>query len=188
LQERWTAAGQLGALRPLSSEQFALSLLQATGVLEQRRQAAQTALEKAPPDVLKNAPEPNRPALLAALVDEQAFEQVRGNLNTFVGLYATQADGDFQATVNQALFFENGAVLPGWLAPSAGSLAERLTKIEDAGTLAEDLYLSTLTRFPSPQERDDVATFLKDRTADRAAAIGELAWALLSSNEFRFNH
>ena len=47
--------------------------------------------------------------------------------------------------------------------------------------------LSILTRFPTPQEREQVASYLKDRT-DRPAAVSELAWALLSSNEFRFNH
>jgi hypothetical protein len=35
----------------------------------------------------------------------------------------------------------------------------------------------------------DVAAYLEERTqAHRAAAIQELAWSLLTSAEFRFNH
>ena len=71
---------------------------------------------------------------------------------------------------------------------SGGNLADRLTKIEEPSQLAEELYLSTLTRLPTEEERNDVAEHLKDRSADRAVAVGELVWALLSSNEFRFNH
>jgi hypothetical protein len=54
--------------------------------------------------------------------------------------------------------------------------------------LAEELYLSTLSRLPTEEERQDVAQYLEGRTADRAAAVAELVWALLSSNEFRFSH
>jgi hypothetical protein len=90
--------------------------------------------------------------------------------------------------VNQSLFFENGSLVQSWLAPANGNLTERLSKMEDANLLSEELYLSVLTRLPTPQEREQVAAFMKDRTSDRAAAAGELAWALLSSNEFRFNH
>ena len=60
-------------------------------------------------------------------------------------------------------------------------------KNEDSAALAEDLYLSILTRQPTDAEKEGVATFLKDRT-DRPAAVGEMIWALASSNEFRFNH
>lgn len=188
LLDRWTTTGQLAPLRPLSSEQFALSLLQATGSLAQRQQAVAAALDKSPPDVLKNAAENDRPQLLATLIDEQSFEQVRGNLNAFVGLYGTQPGADFQATVNQALFFENGSVVQSLFGASGGNLTDRLTKLEDLGLLTEELYLSTLTRFPTDEERQDVTNYLKDRPADRATAVGELVWALLSSNEFRFNH
>ncbi|HTN75991.1 MAG TPA: DUF1549 domain-containing protein [Pirellulaceae bacterium] len=188
LIDRWAIAGQLAPLRPLSCEQFALSLLQATGVVQQQQQTAQAALEKNPPESLKNATEADRPRVLTKLIEEQAFEKVRGNLNAFVGLYGTQPGADFQATVNQALFFENGSMVQGLFGASGSNLTGQLAKMEDAGMLAEELYLSTLTRFPSEEERQDVANYLKDRAADRAVAVGELVWALLSSNEFRFNH
>lgn len=188
LVDRWTTAGQVTRLRQLSCEQFALSLLQAGGTLAQRHQAAVAALEKSPPPELKDAPEADHSRIAAKLAEEQVFGQVRGNLNAFVSLYATQFADDFQATVNQALFFENDSVVQSLLGPSGGNLTDRLTKIEDPAQLADELYLSTLTRFPTEAERSDVASHLHDRSADRPTAVGELVWALLSSNEFRFNH
>jgi hypothetical protein len=50
------------------------------------------------------------------------------------------------------------------------------------------MYLSVLTRKPSDAERQDVAAYLQDLKQNRAAAVQELVWALMSSSEFRFNH
>jgi hypothetical protein len=45
-----------------------------------------------------------------------------------------------------------------------------------------------LTRKPTDAEVVDVETYLTARPNDRAAAIQELAWSLMTSAEFRFNH
>jgi hypothetical protein len=109
-----------------------------------------------------------------------------------VSLFGSQAgepaDLGFQATLDQTLFLANGALVRGWLAPRPGNLTDRLSKIKDAGPLAEELYLSVLTRYPTTEEQKEVADFLSRHTADRPMALQELAWALLASAEFRFNH
>ena len=188
LLEQWAVAGQIAPLRPLTCEQFALSLMQATGIVRQRQAAAVEELAKKPPPEVQAAPEAERANLLALLTEQHAFEQLRGHLKTFVGLYGTQVSTDFQATENQALFVENGSLIQGWLQPSGDNLTARLQKIDDAERLADELYLALLTRVPSPDERRAVTEYLQDRTADRPAALGELIWALATSNEFRFNH
>lgn len=48
--------------------------------------------------------------------------------------------------------------------------------------------MAIFTRKPSDVERADVAGFLKGREKDKPEAVKEMLWALLSSNEFRFNH
>ena len=58
----------------------------------------------------------------------------------------------------------------------------------DSGAIAEELYLSILTRPPTDPERKEVADCLADRAADRAGALQDLAWALIASAEFRFNY
>jgi hypothetical protein len=58
----------------------------------------------------------------------------------------------------------------------------------DFSRIAEELYLSIYTRRPTEEERATVARYITDRGNDRVAAIQELAWAMLASTEFRFNH
>ena len=94
----------------------------------------------------------------------------------------------FQATVHQALFLANGGLLAGWLNPGGNNLTERLTKIEDPAALAEELYLSVLTRRPTADEQAQVAAYWIAAKADRAAAARDMVWSLLASAEFRFNH
>ena len=66
-----------------------------------------------------------------------------------------------------------------------GNLVERLGKVAD-DKLAEELYLSVLTRRPDAEEVALVAATLKGK--DRTRAIGRLAWALVASTEFAVNH
>lgn len=186
--DRWTVGVQLAPLKPLTNEQFAMSLMQATGVLAGQEAASQAALEKSPLDALKSASESDRPRVLADLAEQQAFDQLRGNVKAFENLYGTLQGADFQATVNQSLFFGNGGTVLGWIAAGGNRLTDRLSKLEDPAALADELYLSILTRLPTQEEKDETASFLKDRASDRPAAIGELVWALVSTSEFRFNH
>lgn len=188
LVDRWTIRNQIAPLKSLTSEQFSLSVLEATGMLEHRRQQAQTALLKTPPEPLKQALEADREVTFQQLVDQQVFDQSRANISSFVGLYGTQAGADFQATVNQALFFENGGAVQSLLTPQPANLLDRLRQQSDSSLLADELFLSIYTRLPTEDERQDVVSHLQSREADRLPAISELVWALLSSNEFRFNH
>jgi hypothetical protein len=54
--------------------------------------------------------------------------------------------------------------------------------------MAEELYLSTLTRLPNSDELADVEALLKARPEKKAAALADYAWALVTSVEFRFSH
>ena len=60
--------------------------------------------------------------------------------------------------------------------------------VRHTAAVAEELYLSVLTRRPDAEERKEVAAFLAPRSHDRAAALQGLAWALLASTEFCVNH
>lgn len=155
-------------VRPLAPEQLAWAMMQATGLTDAERKA-----------LGKKATEAAVYARLGANV--AAFVRVFGGT-------AGQPEEGFEATLDQTLFLQNGVLLRGWLAPRPGNLADRLGKLEDAKAVAEELYLSVLTRYPSAEERKEVAEYLSGRRADRAAALQELAWALLTSAEFRFNH
>ncbi len=159
----------VAALKPLSPEQLAWSAMQATGLTDATRQAL--------------GPKATDAALTAKLAGNVApFVRVFG------GVRGQPERPGLQATSDQALFLANGAQLRGWLTPAVGNLTDRLVKLHDPAMVAEELYLSVLTRRPSADERQDVAAYLSGRDKDRAVALQELAWALLASAEFRFNH
>jgi hypothetical protein len=155
------------ALKPLSPEQLAFALMQATGLADAER----AALGKDPPEAALHA-------RLAA--------QLPSFVATFGGLPG-QPDGGFQATLDQALFLKNGALVRGWLAPRPGNLTDRLAKLADPGAALDELFLSVLTRYPTAEERQAFAELLR-AAPNRPAGLREAAWALLASAEFRFNH
>ncbi len=156
-------------MRALSPEQFAWSLLEATGQLGLERKA--------------QGPKGTETALQAKLAPQIA---------TFANLFGSQpgepASADFEATLDQTLFLRNGGVVRTWLTPSGDNLTGRLLKLMDARPIADELYFATLGRRPTTDEQKVVADYLARHAADRATALPELAWALLSSAEFRFNH
>jgi hypothetical protein len=156
-------------LKPLSPEQMAWSLMQASGFIDSER--------------LAQGKRPNELAL---------FNKLLANEAPFVALFGSQpgepADLGFQATLDQTLFLNNGGLVRGWLAPRAGNLTERLLKLKDARAVGEELYLSVLTRLPTAEEQKEVGDYLARHGADKPAALQELAWALMASAEFRFNH
>lgn len=188
LVDFWSERADVSLLRPLPPEPFTDSILQAAGIVATAQAKARTTIQKSPPKEMKEAKAEERSSIEAILVDKQTFEPLRTNFKDFVSLYAESPGQDFGATVNQALFFGNAPVVGTWLKPEAANLTGRLVAMEDADALADELFLSVLTRRPSAAEQADVAAYLQGRTKDRPAAIQELAWALMSSSEFRFNH
>jgi hypothetical protein len=79
-------------------------------------------------------------------------------------------------------------VLRSWVAPQAGNLADRLNRLNEPAAVASELYLCVLSRQPTAEETADLPAYLQGRTQDRPVAIQEWIWALLASDEFRFNH
>ena len=154
-------------LKPLGPEALAFSLAQATGLTNSER------------------------AGLGKNVNEAAlYRRVSGQVAPLVRAFAGQAGAanEFEPTLDQALFLGNGPLLRGWLAPRTGNLLDRLNKLADVNALADEMYLSVLTRRPTDEERKELADYLKTPGKTRPAALQEYLWALLTSVEFRFNH
>lgn len=149
-------------LKPLTPEQLAWALMEATGLVESQRLA-----------LAKAATEANLYARLSA--NEAPFVRAFGGA-------AGQAQA-FDARMDQALFVANGPTVRGWLAPRAGGLLQRLAKLSGK-ELADELYLSVFTRHPDDDERRELAEYLKRRPD----GLADYAWALLASTEVRFNH
>jgi len=155
----------VGAIRPLSEEQFAYAILQASGFTDAERM------------------------ILGAKVEEAALQaKLAPQATPIINALATpagQAPG-YEARVEQALYLANNAQLQGLLAPRKGSLSFRLSEIKDAKLFAEELYLGVLTRMPTEDEKKEVEVLLGKKDVDKAGLIRDLVWALMTSIEFRF--
>jgi len=152
-------------LKPLTPEQLAFALMQATGFTDIQRTA------------------------LGAKVTEDALHaRIITGVGPFVVAFGTEpgTPESFDARVEQALFLANGPSLKSWLTPGGGNLTDRLLKAAPEA-FAEELYLSVYTRKPTPDEAKLIANFLA-RREDKPRAVQDLVWALLATTEFRFNH
>lgn len=174
---------------PLSPEQFANAMMTATGMAAVQMGVTEQELEKTIP-AASVADDPAKQAERNWKREQLQRERLRGHVNAFINLYAAgagQPQDQFFATADQALYIANGTNVLGWLNPSGTNLAVRLQKLEDPSEFADELYISVLCRLPSPDEKQQVTSYLSGRTEDRLVAIKELIWALLTSAEFRFN-
>jgi hypothetical protein len=177
----------LAPLKPLTPEQLAWTTMQAVGQVDAQRAALAEAAKK-DAEAAADVPPEARPLHEARLLEARIDEKLRGNIAQFVSLFGQQPGQapTFAATVHQALFLSNGGLLAGWLNPGGGNLTERLSKIEDPAAVADELYLTVLTRRPTPDEAAKAAEYWK-ATTDRPAAAREMVWSLVTSAEFRFN-
>lgn len=209
--EHWTVKGQVAPLKSLTPEQLTLSALQGSGMLTKHvgeataqaksilakaeakakstEQASTEPAKADSPAVKKPDAEVanDKPGTLPALEQQKLIDIVRGRLDQFATLYGGLPGEDFQATVNQALFFGNGNIVDEWLKAGQNNLTDELAKLEPPA-VAEKMFLSILSRYPLQSERQDVQQSLSVAGVDRPEVIKRWLWALLASSEFRFNH
>jgi len=187
LSKRWTDKFALTGVSHLSPEQLCWSMLQATGQVDAQSTAAAADFNKKNPLKKDQKEDAVRTEARARHVEQFVYDKLKGNTAQFVKLFgggAGEPQGDFYATADQALYFANGGTVRGWL----GGLAGRLGKLEDSKVLAEEMYLTLLTRRPTTKETEAVTKFLAARQKDKPAAISEMTWGLMTSTEFRFKH
>jgi len=188
LATAWGRSFAANELLPLAPEQLCWSLMQATGQFEPQHTAAMNEWDAK--NKLSDADKTN-PAKLAertAAIEKLFREKLRGHEQQFVRSFGGAPgvpQNDFFATPEQALYFENGGVARQW----AASLAQRVAALPEPKAMAEELYLSTLTRMPSEGETAEVVATLAARPPEKKAeALTDYAWALVTSVEFRFSH
>jgi hypothetical protein len=169
---RWNGAGDfpppelfaVGAARPLTPRQFALSLNIATADPEQL-----PGLEK--PDYW-----PQRREAL-----ESQSQDLAGRFEI--------PDDNFQVSVDEALLFSNDDRIQNDALRDAGDrLVGRLKSIGDDGAAVAAAFEAVLSRAPTADEQAAFAGYLGERGARRVEGIQQVVWALVTSPEFRFSH
>ncbi len=188
LAAAWGRSFAANELLPLAPEQLCWSVMQATGQFEPHRASAVKEWDEKNKWTEADKADPVKVAAREVGVEKLFREKLRGHEDQFVRSFGGAAgvpQGDFFATPEQALYFENGSVLRPW----AANLANRAAAILEPKAMAEELYLSTLTRMPADGEVAELTATLAARPPEKKTeALTDYAWALLTSVEFRFSH
>lgn len=187
ISKRLSANHVVSALRPLTPEQYCWSILKVTGYYQR---FAGIELQKLRKEQSLEA-ESRLSLEQQRVVEERTFAKLKGHLNNFIRYYsagAGQPQGDFFATADQALFVVNGGTVNAYLNPVAGNVTDRMLKAKSSAEAAQELYLGILSRKPSASEAQLVQQYLDSSAEKKREAVMELAWGLINSAEFRFNH
>jgi hypothetical protein len=151
-------------LRPLSPQQFALSLMLATG---------EETLDQA------TSPEDRT----------KRYRELEGQAErlTKTGLLDPRTDV-YQTSTGEAMFLSNGGEVQRLMQPNGKNLAARLSATTDTGSLVDTAVWTLLARAPEAEERTYLIGWLDKHKQDRTKACAGLIWSLATSAEFRFNH
>jgi hypothetical protein len=110
-----------------------------------------------------------------------------GPRDQFVAFFRVEGGGDpleYQAGIPQALRLMNAPLLNN----TGPVVTQAVTRGGGApARVVEQLYLAILSRRPTPEEVQRRVAYVRSQS-DARAAYGDLAWALLNSSEFAFNH
>ncbi|MEQ8784980.1 MAG: DUF1549 and DUF1553 domain-containing protein [Pirellulaceae bacterium] len=120
----------------------------------------------------------------------RGFDQRR---QAFLNKFAAPAAAatEYQAGIPQALSLMNGEMIGEAVDVTRSDLLLALdAPFLDDEQRVETLFLATLSRMPTVQEREKFVEYVTHRESppDKQAALGDVLWALLNSAEFALNH
>ena len=87
----------------------------------------------------------------------------------------------------QAMYLLNDTDVNAKITNRKGRLTKLMRKIKDDGALVDELYLSTLSRWPTDDERQRTLEFVS-AAESRTAGMQDVLWSLLNVREFVFVH
>jgi len=154
-------------MRSLTAEQLLFSVLEATGVED---------VESTDPRVQRR-------------LARQRFQLLRKFIQTFGDDEGEEVVDE--GTIPQALLMLNGPLSNDAVrARPNHPLYKRLFAMTDVDDRIDTIYLRTLSRLPSKQERQVVKTLFKQNTKakQQAQVYADVIWSLLNSSEFAYTH
>jgi hypothetical protein len=103
-----------------------------------------------------------------------------------------------EPSMTQALHLANGKTINEKLRAETGAITQAIARKDDNGAIVNRLFLAALGRRPTNAELDRTVGALKESTAGRGdpkaaaearrRAVEDLYWAVLTCQEFLFNH
>ncbi|MFO0797769.1 MAG: DUF1549 domain-containing protein [Gemmataceae bacterium] len=101
---------------------------------------------------------------------------------------ACECERTREPSVSQVLTLLNSPDIQAKLSHEAGTVATLVRTQPDDARLTEELYLTFFARRPTADETAVAVAHLRKHAADRRRGAEDLAWAVLNSTEFLFNH
>jgi hypothetical protein len=100
---------------------------------------------------------------------------------------ACECERESDSNLAQALQLINGPTVNGKLREANNRLGKLLAKKLPNEKMLEELYLATVSRYPTPEDAKAALEYLKEAKETRKA-WEDIHWALLNSKEFLFRH
>lgn len=166
LSSRW-ARGEIpdddtfavARLRPLNPNQFAFSLMLATGTSD------------------LGAPSKWAEKYVAIEKDANALEK-----------FLDPRLSEHQSTSREALFLSNHPEAQKLIQAEGENLVARLCRMEKTNQIVSTAFRTVLSRSPDKGELTQLVKWINDQKQTKQETCGQLVWALFTSAEFRFNH
>jgi hypothetical protein len=100
---------------------------------------------------------------------------------------ACECEREVEGSLAQALQFVNGSAIKEKLACPGNRIGRLLAAKARESHILDELYLATVSRYPSQAERRAFLAYVRGQDGHRQA-WEDIQWALLNSLEFRFRH
>jgi hypothetical protein len=101
---------------------------------------------------------------------------------------ACECERNHEPSVAQVLHLLNAPEVHAKLSHEGGYVAKLVKREASDEALVEELYLTFYSRPPQQKERTVALAYLREAKGPRREAVEDLAWSLLNSLEFIFNH
>ena len=93
-----------------------------------------------------------------------------------------------EPSIAQALHLMNAPEIEAKIHSRRGTARTLARSDQPPASLIDELFLGTLSRFPTEGERRVMLDLFRDEKGDRRAAVEDIMWTLLNAKEFVFNH
>jgi hypothetical protein len=105
-----------------------------------------------------------------------------------VRVTACECERTAEPGVAQVLHILNSPEIHAKLTHEGGTIARLVNEKKDDGALVDELYLTFYSRYPDGKEKTVALGHMKKNAGQRRQAAEDVAWSMMNSLEFVFNH